>query len=410
VLTTAPTARQVHNILWKEIRKLSRRLAVQHFDGPKIDRMSTAPDHFAEGFTSRDGNRFQGQHEAAVFIIFDEGEGVDPIFWEAAESMLGGERYAFLALYNPTQQAGPTVDAEAAGGAHLIRMSCREHPNIQAELAGAQAPFPSAIRLVRLREMMRNWCDSVRDGEQETGDVQLAPGEWFRPKAIAQSRLLGIRPTSAFDAVWSDALWQAVRTREAKLDERWGVQIGCDVAAFGDDYSTIHVRKGMVSLHHESHNGWTGKQLAGRLKQLCGRFASRWQPEHLIPCLIDVGGGYGNAVLENADRYRFVPINSAWALEEREYRNFRSKLWFAVVEAAKAGLMSVARLDTDTQRELGRQLKSVKYTIDAVGRLVVERKLDTKSRLGRSPDDADGFNLAWYPYTLAVEKVIGNVN
>ena len=66
VLTTAPTGRQVRNILWKEIRRLSRRLKVQHFDGPKSPRMSTAPDHFAEGFTSRDGNRFQGLVGLAV--------------------------------------------------------------------------------------------------------------------------------------------------------------------------------------------------------------------------------------------------------------------------------------------------------------------------------------------------------
>ena len=111
--------------------------------------------------------------------------------------------------------------------------------------------------------------------------------------------------------MWSELLWQSTLKARWDIDEKWPVQFGCDVAAFGDDDSVIHGRKGLCGIHHESHNGWTGKQLAGRLKQLCNQHASKKQGEFAIPCLIDVGGGYGNAVVENADKYNFVAVNSS---------------------------------------------------------------------------------------------------
>ena len=62
------------------------------------------------------------------------------------------------------------------------------------------------------------------------------------------------------------------------------------------------------------------------------------------------------------------------------------------------GMMDLSRLSEEVQRELGRQVVAVKYTIDQRGRQVVEAKAETKKRIGRSPDDADAFNLAWLPF------------
>jgi hypothetical protein len=38
-----------------------------------------------------------------------------------------------------------------------------------------------------------------------------------------------------------------------------------------------------------------------------------------------------------------------------------------------------------------------RYKLDSEGRRVVEPKEKTKERIKRSPDDADGFNLAYAP-------------
>ena len=169
----------MQDILWKEIRGFRGRAGLGGFAGPKSPRLESHPNHYAGGFTARDSTRFQGHHDAAVFIVFEEAEGVEAPFWDAAETMLGGQSYGMVAIYNPTSQSGPTVDAERSGKWPVVTMSCVDHPNIKAELKGNPLPFPNAIRLPRLREMLQKWSDplAAREDDKEPTDVELAPGE-----------------------------------------------------------------------------------------------------------------------------------------------------------------------------------------------------------------------------------------
>jgi hypothetical protein len=49
------------------------------------------------------------------------------------------------------------------------------------------------------------------------------------------------------------------------------------------------------------------------------------------------------------------------------------------------------------------------YTLDLRARRVVEQKIKTKERLGRSPDDADSVLLAYASVGSASERVAGRV-
>ena len=60
-ITTAPTALQVQDVLWKEVRT-QRPLAMRDALLPRACRMETGPDHFAVGYTARDDSGFQGRH------------------------------------------------------------------------------------------------------------------------------------------------------------------------------------------------------------------------------------------------------------------------------------------------------------------------------------------------------------
>jgi hypothetical protein len=141
VLTTAPTDRQVRDLLWKEVR-VQRGKQRGGFRGPKMPRLESTADHFAHGFTAKDGDSFQGNHSAHTLIIFDEAVGVAPEFWETAESMFVGEGHAWLAIFNLTDTSSQAYTEELSGGWHVISLSLLEHPNIAAELAGLPPPFP----------------------------------------------------------------------------------------------------------------------------------------------------------------------------------------------------------------------------------------------------------------------------
>lgn len=396
-LTTAPTERQVYDLLWKEVR--TQRQGRPGFTGPKAARLEHAPNWFAHGFTARDGESFQGHHARHMLFIFDEAVGVAPVFWETAESMFSGEGHAWLAIFNPTDTSSQAYQEELSGGWHVISLNVLEHPNIAAELAGLPPPYPSAIRLARVDELIRKWCRPLNLAEAPLAtDIEWTPGsgQWWRPGPIAEARLLGRWPSQATNNVWSDAAWQAAETRLLPEPTDQPVEIGCDVARFGDDFTEIHVRRGPISLHHEAANGWRTTETAGRLKQLANQWGQHAGMEgRAVHVKLD-DDGVGGGVDDQADDYTFLGVSaSAKALDPEGYPNRRSELWFTVAERGLRGDMSFVHLPPDIRRELRRQAMAPTWKLDSDGRRVVEPKDQTKKRIKRSPDGMDAVNLAY---------------
>lgn len=425
-LTTAPTDRQVKDLLWKEVR-IQRANAVdprarKGFNGPKEPRLETRADHFAQGFTARDGSRFVGWHGAAVLIIFDEAVGIAPIFWEAVEPMLGGARYGFLGVYNPTDQSSTVFQEEKEPGYHPVKtMSCVDHPNIKAGLEGKPPPVPNAITLPRLKAMLEKWCTPIKSHLATNLDVKLGD-TWYRPGPIAESRLLGRWPTQAINSIWSESLFDAIL--KLKLPLFGMLQIGCDVARYGDDNTDIHVRKGGCSLWHESHNGWGEDQTLDRLEQLAHEWSTWSNNQKLekerpirakeVPIAVD-DTGLGGGVVDFGKRHGFnlIGVNAAQAAPDpNEYPNLRSALWFDFAHEAMLGNISFKILQEncpDEVKELRKQMMAPRYRLDARGRRVVEAKDETKLVLKQSPDGADAVNLSYANVVPVVERVAGRV-
>jgi len=390
-ISTAPTQAQVVDVLWKEVRAQRRgRPGLQ----PKAPRLETSADHFAVGYTARDDASFQGRHADHVLIVFDECVGVDAVFWDAAEGMMTGPNCLWLAICNPTDTASRAYEEELKGKFHVITISALDHPNILAELRGDPAPFPAAVKLEWVDERVAEWCTPLARGDQRSGDIEWPPGSehWFRPGPLFESRVMGRWPSQSATSVWSDAMWQ--QCLEPKPEPREPAVIGCDVARFGDDYTSVIVRRGACVLHHETHNGWPTDQTAGRLKALCAEYACGSNPRD-VTVNVD-SDGVGGAVLDQSDGFRFVECSAAARAQEPDsYPNRRSEAWFAVAQRASERRLDLSRLPDSSRSLLRRQAMAPTWKLDSQGRRVVEPKADTKKRLGRSPDDMDALNLAF---------------
>src|SRR5579862_885530 len=391
-LTTAPTGQQVVDVIWKEIRHQRRgRPGLQ----PKAPRLETSADHFAVGYTARDGNAFQGRHAEHVLIIFDECVGIASQFWDAAEGMMVSEHCYWLAICNPTDTTSRAYEEEMKGKFHVISVSALDHPNIAAELAGEPAPFPAAVRLAWVHERIEEWCTRIPAQDALAGDLEFPPGSdiWYRPGPLAESRLLGRWPTQGSTSVWTEAMWMAA-LQEQPLDLRQPMAIGCDVARFGDDFTSIVVRRGNCALHHETHNGWDTRQTAGRLKQLASEYVGREDPRKVEIYVDD--DGVGGGVVDQKDGWTFRPMNgNSKPTKPNDYPNVRSELWFVTANRADTHDLDLSRLSRESLALLRRQVMAPVYRLDERGRRVIEPKADTKKRIGRSPDDADALNLAF---------------
>lgn len=117
VITTAPSDRQVENLLWGEIHTAFNNARMPL--GGKITKMrlEIRKDWYALGFSPRksaktvemvdaseqQGSVFQGWHNANVMIIFDEAVGIDADIWVQAEGLLtSGKIVKFICIGNPT--------------------------------------------------------------------------------------------------------------------------------------------------------------------------------------------------------------------------------------------------------------------------------------------------------------------
>lgn len=416
-LTTAPKLEQVKDLLWKEIRSQRGRAGLSGFSGPKSLRLESSPRHFAKGITANTQAGFQGQHEANVLIVIDEAEGVDREYWEAAKTMATGPGHAIVAFYNPyssTSHAAQEEQATDASGElswRMLPMSSLDHPNIAAELATLPPPFPQAVRLAKVEQWLQDWCQRIDPIDAKATDIEFPPGsgKWYRPGPRFEAGALGRRPTAAVDSVWSAALVD--KCNKNQLPPRGPLQIGCDVARFGDDSTAIHIRIGGCSIHHEAVNGWGTVEVARRLQFLSQQWGDRYGVEgRLVPIAVDdcgVGGGVTDWL--RAAGWCVIGVNvSEAAPDEEKYPNLRSALWCDLAEEADKGNVDFSRLSREVQQTLRKEFPSQQYKLDARGRRCCLPKATVKQQLGRSPDNADAVILA-YANVSAIGDRLGGV-
>lgn len=191
VLSTAPTQRDVEDILWAEVRLMHRRAADRlpdYFVGPSAPQIHVSADHWAKGYTARKGESFQGRHRRHTLLIFDEKEGVDLSYWTAAKTMFRpGSGDAWLRIGNPTtttsvayQERRKTLP-DGSPAAHLVRLSALDHPNVAAGLRGDKLPVPSAVTHEQVAQWVADWTEPLAVGENPRPTDIMWPPEQICP-------------------------------------------------------------------------------------------------------------------------------------------------------------------------------------------------------------------------------------
>lgn len=440
IITTAPTEKDVIDLLWTEMRLRHRNAKVPLPDWfyPAKPYMWENEEHWAQGYTARKKESFHGRHRESMFFIFDEAEGVDPPYWESTNTMFQPDMdHAWLAIGNPTTTSSQSYleDLSTApdGGAkwQTFTLSALNHPNVLDQLAGCKPRIPNAVTLGQVEQWFQDWTDRVATGDALPTDVEWPPGSgvYYRPGPSFLSRVMGKRPTAGVDTVWSEDLWlratnPAIPSRE-RMQIAWGQRagptIGLDPALFGDDDTSFHVRIGPVSVHHESHNGWAQDKSAKRLKELCEEWATkydelafqeraRWDPLD-VAVTIEGDGGYGAGVHSHRGKFRRWKLVSAGSASDifmngkPQYFNMRSQWWCESARIADAGGVDLSMLPRDVLARLRFQLLAPCYWMVGAAKKV-EPKDDLKDRLKRSPDDADAFILSHYNVKTYLPTVI----
>ena len=410
-LTTAPSWASIHDLLWGEIRSQRPAAGAGRLLDLKLD---GGPMHYAKGHNAESGAGFQGRHEARQLIIIDEAMGTPPYIWEATNAMMTSPLCRTLVSGNPTDVSGHFYDLMSDPSWNVITISCLEHPNIAAELAGLTAPYPKAVSLTWVLEMLANHAQSVEAIERDADCFEFPPdsGNWFKPDDVFRSRVLGLFPKQASSSVWDEGWIEHARSNSQPLPARMP-EIGADIARFGDDQTVLYGGLRPCVTHREAYSKQATTETVGRIRQMAEELAILYGVEsNRIPIKVDdtgLGGGVTDMLVEK--HYNVTPVVAGGkAREPDNYYDTRSELWFVAAKMGKAMTLDLSRLSPDAYRKLSAELRGVQYKIQSDKTLRVESKSDTKKRTGHSPDDADAFNLWCLPDTAAPPGAVQQAN
>ena len=393
VITTAPSERQVKELLWREIRQLymPRRDTI----GGKLTRtrLDFASNRYAYGFSTNTEDRFQGFHSGNILVIVDEASGVDEFIYYAISGILTTQNAKLLLIGNPHGLAGTFYDAfhKNRKGYHTVHISAFDTPAFtEAGITAnniADMEYPDPVD------------EETADDEQPHPTPHKIPlglstplwalstfNEYGPQSSVFQTRVLGDFPSQANDTLI------ALRDIESAVKRPHVVQpddkpiVGLDIARFGDDKTVIIVRHGMRVLHIEELRKSDLVNTTGRVITVADEFKVR----HVMIDEVGIGAGVLDT-LKQDKKFITTGINGGSRSDDpNKYGNLRAQIFDGLRQRFADGQISIPN-----DPELISQLASLTYRYNARGQLLLESKEIIKGHGRQSPDKADALAYAF---------------
>ena len=397
VITTAPSERQVREILWRELRNLYA--PIRDIIGGKLTRtrLEFSPKRYAYGFSTNTEDRFQGFHSGNILVIVDEASGVDEFIYNAIRGVITARNSKLLLIGNPHGYAGTFYDAFHKNRKRFetIHVSAFDLPAFKAEgITEKNIKDIEYPDLPQDQHQDQDEFDEEYNLESDNYSLGLSSPQWaldvfndLGPQSsVYQTRVLGQFPEEADDTLIPLRDVEAAVKRPTQPVPETNPVMGVDVARFGNDKTVIIIRHGpkviyIDELRKSDIVNTTGAVITAALQ---------YKVKDLIIDEIGVGAG----VLDNlkADkRFNAQGLNGSNRPSNSEkYLNLRAEVFEGLRQRFADGDISIPN-----DPELISQLASLTYRYNARGQLQLESKDQIRSTGRQSPDKADAIALAF---------------
>ena len=365
VITTAPTFRQVEQLLWREIRSSVAGKAIYPENSVLNTKIELGEKWFALGLSADKSEQFQGFHSPHLLVVVDEASGVSEEIYTAVDGLAPTR---ILLIGNPTQNTGRFANSFKLPHVKKIQISAFDTPNMR----GDGVVLPGLITEADVERFKLNY------GEQSD---------------VYRVRVLGEFPLSDVDSLISvDDVYKAIQ-REVKVQSQFEKKMGVDVARFGDDRTAIIVRQMEKITRKEVFSSLDTMQITGQVLRIAKE--EHIKAENVFVDIIGIGAGVVDRLREQG--WKVCGVNVAEKPDDQEhYINLRAELYAGKL---KNWLKTADILNDDDFYELA----NIKYKFNSTGKLQIESKDDMKKRGLNSPDVADALML-----TFAATNVIFN--
>ncbi|HEY6116778.1 MAG TPA: hypothetical protein VI172_12545 [Candidatus Dormibacteraeota bacterium] len=390
VVSTAPTYKQVHAILWEEIRAAAKKAAsrgtplpgrVLQSDEWKLD------DGTLIGFGRKpadtDVHGFQGIHRRYVLVILDEACGVPAQLWTAVEAITTNADCRILAVGNPDDPATEFgAVCKPGSGWNTIRINGLETPNMTGEQVTARPELAGLFTRLGLGPSTEFVPDGMRPLMLDPDWVDDKRRRWGVESPRFTSKVLGEFPDIGEDVLISPALIEAAQARHCEPGPY--AILGVDVARFGSDRTIFCLRQGPLARIVGDYSKQSTTETTGRVIDAIRTHAL----DEVRVDGVGVGGGVVDQLVELG--VDVVDMQAGGGASDSEmFVNARAEWAWSIRQRLEDG-----DLDLDPEDdELAAQLGSLRYRFNARGQVVIESKDDMRKRGLPSPDKADALML-----------------
>ena len=382
VVTTAPSVKQVHAILWEEIRKIHLQAGlpgeVQISDNWLIGGRLVG---FGRKPQDHDRDAFQGLHRKYLLVILDEAAGIPEWLWGSARDIATGEHCRMLAIGNPTDPSSYFRKVcRPDSGWNVIKVSVFDSPNFTGE----------AVEKT-VSEDLTSW-KYIEDAKRDLGEGSPM---W---KARVEGEFPDVDEFSVIPLGW---IYQA-QQRWAEWDEAgrpispdWRRIVGADIARYGNDKTCFAERIGDAFLTPRimprADTMATAALLQNELSVERGDIA--------VVDTNGVGAGVYDSIKKNNFLAMGVNVGNRTSLTDTsgqiEFYNIRAAVYWKMREALDPARSPTIMLPPDD--DLASDLSTPHWKTMPGGKIVIESKDDIRKRLNRSPDRGDAVFLALWP-------------
>jgi len=391
VINTAPTDRQVINIMMSEIGRIYRNSKVNLGGDLWTHRITFSEDSdwFLLGFKTKDKKPedWTGFHSPNLMVVVTEASGIDQITFEAIEGILTGNSRLVL-IFNPNRTTGEAYQSTRSPLYKKFKMNCLNAVNVRAK----KILIPGQVDWEWIDEKIRKpgWVMEISEGEANKNACDFKwEGKWYRPNDLFLVKVMGEFPRATEDTLIPLSWIELANDRWQDLQGKGegALKLGVDVAGMGRDLTVFAFRRGEVIERLRVYSKQDHMVTVGKVKnELIAE-----EDSALVDSLGEGAGVFSRLMELEVNAVGVKASESAKGLtdltEQRTFANMRAYLYWALRDAldpALGGELALPPLD-----ELTQDLTEVHYSTRSNGEIIIEEKDKIKKRLGRSPDYGD---------------------
>lgn len=414
VAMTAPTGRQVYNIMIPEVMRLMRNAPFLPGRIMSDGIRTNYSEWFLTGFkASNDATEaWSGFHAANTMFVVTEASGISETVYNAIEGNLQGNSRLLL-VFNPNVTTGYAAHAMKSERFAKYTLNSLNATNVVEK----REVIPGQVNYEWVKDKVDNWCGKIREEDFNEGEGDFVwENGLYRPNDLFRVKVLGMFPKASTDCLipyeWVELAFKRYKELEEQgFEPKVPCRLGVDVAGMGRDDSVLCERyENYVPPMDVSQSAGVADHM-----NIAGKVAMRLQKKGTKAFIDTIGEGAGvySRLLEQGLRGAYSCKFSEGAARLHDitgvytFANMRAYCYWAVRDwlNPKNGFDPAIAPDD----KLMEDLTEVKWKFQSSGSIIIEPKEDLIKRLKRSPDRADALANTFYPrdnYGMSDEQIL----